>query len=70
MLLSNDLWRHPRPMAVSGKIASVAGPPNAEFQTEIKPGMSASVAEESVNGILEITPWCGTPRNAKYALKK
>lgn len=54
MLLSNDLRRHSRPVGVSGKIASIAGPANAEFQTEIRPGMSASVAGENVNGMMEI----------------
>jgi hypothetical protein len=47
MLRSNDFRRHSRPVGVSGKTACTAGRQKAEFQTAIKPGISASVASES-----------------------
>lgn len=53
MLRSKDLRSHSRPVGVSGKIAWMAGCQKAEFQTAIKPGISASVASESVNNIFK-----------------
>jgi len=51
MLRSNDFRRHSRPVGVSGKTTCTPGCQKAEFQTAIKPGVSASVASESENAI-------------------